>query len=42
VAGKFPTAALAELEFDGSWAELGTDSCVLTAFTRPKQLRTPA
>jgi phosphohistidine phosphatase len=39
VATKFPTAALAEFEIDGEWADLGEDSADLTHFTRPKQLR---
>ncbi|MGH2959276.1 MAG: SixA phosphatase family protein [Solirubrobacterales bacterium] len=39
VATKFPTAALAEFEVDGEWADLGEDSAELTHFTRPKQLR---
>lgn len=39
LAAKFPTAALAEFEFDCDWAELGENSTDLTRFTRPKQLR---
>jgi phosphohistidine phosphatase len=39
LAAKFPTCALAEFEFDGGWAELGTDSATVTAFIAPKQLR---
>lgn len=39
MAGKFPTAALAEFEFDGSWDKLDSGGAALTAFTRPKQLR---
>jgi phosphohistidine phosphatase len=39
VAAKFPTAALAELKFDGPWADLGEDSAEIIRFTRPKQLR---
>lgn len=39
VAAKFPTAALAEFELDGEWADLGEDTADLTRFTRPKQLR---
>lgn len=39
LAAKFPTAALAEFEFDGEWAKLGENSTDLTRFTRPKQLR---
>ena len=39
LAAKFPTAAIAEFQFDGEWAELGEDRMDLTGFTRPKQLR---
>lgn len=39
LAAKFPTCALAEFEFDGSWSDLGTDTATVTAFTAPKQLR---
>lgn len=39
LAAKFPTAALAEFEFDGAWAELKSDVARLTGFTAPKQLR---
>ncbi len=39
IAGKFPTAALAELEFEGEWSEVGTDSARLAGFTRAKKLR---
>ncbi|MGK2878967.1 MAG: SixA phosphatase family protein [Solirubrobacterales bacterium] len=39
VAAKFPTAALAEFEFDGDWSELATDTVDLANFTTPKQLR---
>jgi phosphohistidine phosphatase len=39
VAAKFPTAALAEFEFEGEWSHLGEDSAELKRFTRPKQLR---
>lgn len=39
MAGKFPTAALAEFEFEGPWSKLDSGGAALTAFTRPKQLR---
>jgi phosphohistidine phosphatase len=35
---KFPTAALATLEFDGRWRELGPGDAELTDFVKPKQL----
>jgi phosphohistidine phosphatase len=35
---KFPTAALATLEFDGGWPELQPDGTTLVAFTRPRDL----
>ena len=35
---KFPTAALATLDFEGSWKELGPGSAELTDFVTPKQL----
>lgn len=35
---KYPTGALATLEFDGSWRELGPASARLTDFVTPKQL----
>lgn len=38
-AGKFPTAALAELELECQWRELATDRATLVGFTRPKTLR---
>ena len=38
VARKFPTAALATLEFDGPWSDLGPGDAELTAFVKPKQL----
>jgi phosphohistidine phosphatase len=37
-ARKYPTAALATLEFNGRWHELGEGSAELTAFVTPKQL----
>lgn len=39
LAAKFPTAALAEFEYEGDWSDLGEDSTDLIRFTRPKQLR---
>lgn len=42
MAGKFPTAALAELQFESEWHELAADSCELVAFIRPKQIKTTA
>jgi phosphohistidine phosphatase len=40
---KFPTAALATLEVDGSWRELGPGRTVLVSFVKPKELsRGPA
>jgi phosphohistidine phosphatase len=39
LAEKFPTGALATLEHDGSWAELGARSCTLTGFVLPRELR---
>ena len=38
VHGKFPTGALATLEFDGDWSALGPHAARLTAFVRPKEL----
>ncbi len=35
---KFPTGALATLEFDCGWARLGPGRARLTGFVRPKQL----
>jgi phosphohistidine phosphatase len=35
---KFPTAALATLEFDGSWRELAPGSAALVSFLKPKEL----
>ena len=35
---KFPTAALAEIEFTGSWADLRPDNGILTKFIRPRDL----
>jgi phosphohistidine phosphatase len=36
---KFPTAALATLEFTGRWPELDEDRAELVGFVRPKDLR---
>jgi phosphohistidine phosphatase len=39
LAGKFPTAALATLTFEGSaWRELGAGTAVLAELTRPRDL----
>jgi phosphohistidine phosphatase len=39
LAGKFPTAALASLAFDGSvWGELGPEATELVELTRPRDL----
>jgi phosphohistidine phosphatase len=35
---KFPTAALATLEFDVGWRDLGPESCALVSFVKPKEL----
>lgn len=35
---KFPTGALAVLEFDGGWTDLGPGSCRLVGFVTPKDL----
>jgi phosphohistidine phosphatase len=35
---KFPTAALARFEFEGSWADLGSGGARLTHFLRPKDM----
>lgn len=35
---KFPTAALATLDFDGEWSLLGPGAATLADFVRPKQL----
>jgi phosphohistidine phosphatase len=35
---KFPTAALATLELDGSWRELAPGSAELVSFVKPKEL----
>jgi len=39
---KFPTGALATIEFDGPWRELAPGTATLTAFVRPKALRNGA
>jgi phosphohistidine phosphatase len=35
---KFPTAALATLDFDGEWSGLGPGGAELVAFVKPKEL----
>lgn len=35
---KFPTAALATLEFEGPWRELAPSGAALTSFVKPKEL----
>ena len=35
---KFPTAALATLEFNGTWRELAPGSAELVSFVKPKEL----
>jgi phosphohistidine phosphatase len=40
VRSKFPTAALATLELDGSWRELAPGGVELVAFVKPKDLPT--
>ncbi|MFT4050014.1 MAG: histidine phosphatase family protein [Solirubrobacterales bacterium] len=42
MAGSFPKAALAVLEFEDPWTELASDSAELTQFIRPKTLRKAA
>jgi phosphohistidine phosphatase len=38
VSGKFPTAALATLEFSAGWRELAPGSAELVSFVKPKEL----
>jgi phosphohistidine phosphatase len=38
VRSKFPTAALATLELDATWRELGPGSAELVSFAKPKEL----
>ena len=38
VRSKFPTAALATLELNGSWRELAPGSAELVSFVKPKEL----
>ena len=38
LATKFPTAALATLEFDGDWADLESGCARLTRYVKPKEL----
>jgi phosphohistidine phosphatase len=42
VRAKFPTAAIAVLEFTGTWPELRPQQARLTAFVVPRELRTGA
>ena len=37
-ARKYPTAALATIEFNGRWRELGEGRAELTGFVTPKEL----
>jgi phosphohistidine phosphatase len=39
IEGKYPTAALATLGFDGSWSELDPGTAELVAFVTPKALK---
>jgi phosphohistidine phosphatase len=39
---KFPTAAIAVLEFAGNWDQLAVGSAWLTRFVTPRDLTTPA
>ena len=38
LASKFPTAALAEISFDGDWQDLDAGSARVAVFTRPRDL----
>jgi phosphohistidine phosphatase len=38
LADKYPTGALATLEFDGAWSELGADAARLVGFVKPRNL----
>ncbi len=38
IRGKYPTGALATLEFEGDWSDLGPGGASLTALVRPKDL----
>ena len=38
LAAKFPTAALAVIDFDGSWQQIAARSGSLVAFVRPREL----
>jgi phosphohistidine phosphatase len=38
LASKYPTGALATLEFDGTWSELHADGARLTGFVKPRDL----
>ena len=35
---KFPTAALAQLRFDGRWEDCGAALCAITRFVRPRDI----
>jgi phosphohistidine phosphatase len=39
IEGKYPTAALATLSFEGSWTELGVGAAELVDFVTPKALK---
>jgi phosphohistidine phosphatase len=39
---KFPTAAIAVLEFTGPWDQLGPETARLTGFVTPREVRAPA
>jgi phosphohistidine phosphatase len=38
LASKYPTGALATLEFDGTWSELNADAARLVGFVKPRDL----
>jgi len=38
LADKYPTGALATLEFDGAWSELEADAARLVGFVKPRNL----
>jgi phosphohistidine phosphatase len=38
LASKYPTAALATLEFPGNWSDLDADRCQLVGFVKPRDL----
>jgi phosphohistidine phosphatase len=39
IRAKFPTAAIAVLEFSGPWSELAPSSALLTGFATPREMR---